>query len=280
MMKCRGQRNPWMGVFLIALGLAGWSAAAATNAPMIAAIRCAAVPPVIDGKLGDPAWNSADILTGFIVPVALDIARDPSEARIVFDEKRLYVGLKAYESSVNLMRDKGSTAFGSDNFELMLQPDPDNGTYYHIAVSALGNVYTAKERSPAWKPAMEVKTSIDKECWSAELSIPFADLGMTAPPAGAGHAIRLNVCRTDFANPGMDSKAAYFTPFSSFAILTDLNFHHPETWAEGIMTRGTEAPRMIANRSPAVNLLANPEFDLAVSNNPVAWSYESGSGDV
>ncbi|MDD4018503.1 MAG: hypothetical protein PHV28_11230 [Kiritimatiellae bacterium] len=37
---------------------------------------------------------------------------------------------------------------------------------------------------------------------------------------------------------------------------------------------------MIANRSPAVNLLANPEFDLAVSNNPVAWSYESGSGDV
>lgn len=279
-MSYQGQHKPWMGALLIALGVVGWSgdcgAVAVTNAPMIAALRYVAEAPVVDGKLSDPAWAKADILTGFIVPVALDSVQDQSEVRLVCDEKRLYVGLKAYESSINLMQGKGDTPFGSDNFELFIQPNLTSGTYYHMAVSATGNSYTAKERSSAWKPALEVKTGVEKKCWTAELSIPLADLGMSAPIAGAESKMRVNICRTDMANPGMNPKDARFTPFSSFAPLTDLNFHHPETWAEVIMTRGSEVPRMITNKSPTINLLTNPEFNFAVSNNPVAWACDSG----
>ena len=96
-----GRRLGWMG--LLMLTLAGQADAAGRGPALLTQIRFTAEPPVIDGRLDDPCWRRADTVTGFTVPVSLDLARDSSEVRILFDSERISIALKAYESSPKSM---------------------------------------------------------------------------------------------------------------------------------------------------------------------------------
>jgi len=270
-----GNRRSIIGTISVLLVLTCFAAqgyaAEQAGEPLIPTIRYVSAAPVMDGKLNDSAWEKADILTGFTVPGDMNIARDQSEARIVFDEKRIYIGLKAYESTTNLMVYKGKNVFDSESFEIFIQPDPGKDTYYQVAVSVGGDIYTGEMSSPAWKPDIEVKTALEGNAWTVELAVPFADMKMAAPPAGEEKKIRFNICRNDHAAPGDKSKWT-IESFSSFAPLEILNFGLPETWSDGIMTRTTGTPHTVVNKSPRINLLVNPEFDLAEDNHPVGWN--------
>ncbi len=254
------------------LMLAGWIVEAyaeeKTGEPGHSEIRFISSPPVIDGDLSDPCWKQADTLTGFTVPGNLDLARDQSEARIVFDGKRIYFALKAYEPYQESIFPKEGV-FSTESFEIFIQPDPAKETYYQIAVSLAGEIYAGKIMSK-WNPLIEVKTTIKDNFWTAELAVSFADMEMAVP--GEDKEIRFNVCRNDWTGP--DGKSRTTAGFSSFSLLEIADFHVPGVWSRGIMTLKKTEPQNIVNESPYKNLLKNPEFDLVDNDYPVDWISE------
>jgi len=253
---------------LLMLTLAGQADAAGRGPALLTQIRFTAEPPVIDGRLDDPCWRRADTVTGFTVPVSLDLARDSSEVRILFDSERISIALKAYESSPQSMSREGDV-FSTESFEIFIQPDPTQEVYYQVAVSVTGKVYTGRIKSK-WSPAIEVATSVEADFWAAELALPLADLGMPSPRADA--AIRLNICRNDWAAPG--GKRVGTAGYSSFSLLEIADFHVPEVWSTATMTRKQTAPRRVVNESPYRNLLENPEFDQTSNGRAAGWLSE------
>ncbi len=241
---------------------------------MVPEIRYSSGTPVIEGKENEAAWKNADVLTGFTEPKSLNIARDQSEVRVLFDDKNIYFNLKALESSKDPVEcKKDVNVFAADNFEIFIQPDVDSAVYYQIAVSPCGNTYAARNRSTAWTPEIKVKTDIGKGFWSANLSIPLSDLGISAPPMGKERKMRCNVARSDAT--GINGKAEA----SSLALLDIWDYHVGETWPEMLMVRNSStAPRMIANKSPLINLLVNPEFNFAENGKPVGWEINENEG--
>jgi len=134
-------------------------AAEPSTGTILPKIRYTSAPPYAHGRRVDSVWERADVLAGFTVFLSasapLNRALDPSEARVLFDDTRLYVDLRAHESSKEpVAREKGGNVFRSNNFEVFIKPDLEKDTYYQIAVSAAGDVYTARSRSTAWAPSL------------------------------------------------------------------------------------------------------------------------------
>ncbi|MFA5865688.1 MAG: sugar-binding protein [Phycisphaerae bacterium] len=266
------QKVKWFLVVLLTLLFVAQGSWAEEPAKSLAAsIRFVTIPPVIDGDLNDPVWRQSDLLTGFTVPGEMGLARDQSEVRLLYDNQRLYVGLTAYESTPSFIVRRANTVFNTDSFELFIQPDLDREDYYQAAVSVNGNVFTGRGQGSAWKTTIEIKTRQTSKSWTAELAIPLADLGLTAPSAGEVKNIRFNICRNDWARPGKHLVADY----SSFSVLETANFHIPAWWLNGQLTQKASAPRMIVNKPHQTNLLVNPEFDSEQDNYPTGWRIPS-----
>jgi len=56
--------------------------------------------PRLDGRLNDPAWARATVLTGFVQHEPFDgrAATERTEVRIVFDRHALYIGARLHDS--------------------------------------------------------------------------------------------------------------------------------------------------------------------------------------
>ncbi|HEY6740564.1 MAG TPA: hypothetical protein VI076_17110 [Actinopolymorphaceae bacterium] len=138
-------------------------------------------PPVLDGKLGDPAWKRARPLGGFLTPYALTPADGRHEIRVLYDAKNLYVGVR-YEDS-----DAGATVA---NVEVLLGVGTER---FEVSVPV-------KEVRPpysnSWGPATPVegarmKTGSDAKGVTVELAIPLAKLGVE--DVAEGSEWRINV---------------------------------------------------------------------------------------
>ena len=63
----------------------------------VAAARRAAEAPVIDGKLDDACWRKADVLGQFFKFTTVEPSKYATEARLAYDAKYLYVGLRCFD---------------------------------------------------------------------------------------------------------------------------------------------------------------------------------------
>src|SRR5262249_60434207 len=57
-------------------------------------------PPTIAGRLDDPAWAEARVFGAFLnnQPVEGEHPSERSELRVLFDDEKLYIGMKNYDS--------------------------------------------------------------------------------------------------------------------------------------------------------------------------------------
>ena len=101
-------------------------------------------PIIADGVLDEPIWemagNDADEFWEYF-PLDSIQARKQSQIRILYDDKNLYVGIKAYSSGKNyatqsLQRDfRGS---GSDSFSLVLDTFNDGTNAFLFGINPYG----------------------------------------------------------------------------------------------------------------------------------------------
>ncbi|MDP7163055.1 MAG: sugar-binding protein, partial [Phycisphaerae bacterium] len=161
-------------------------------------------PPVIDGRLSEPAWAQAEKAVGFSnynQPKVM--AADQTIGRILFDDQNLYVGIECLESRMDLLK-KDLKEMGKkfdyrmgEVVEVFVDGDAlGKMDYNHFLVGAngalLGSFYDAMQIAPM---PYRAAVSIAKDRFFAEFAIPLSMLHL-GPQTKTTWGFNLNRARS------------------------------------------------------------------------------------
>ncbi len=143
-------------------------------------------PIALDGKLDEPAWQSAGRATDFFqfFPFDTSFAKQQTEVRVTFDANFLYIGVTVFQPrstyiTRSLKRDFG--AGSSDVFGINIDPFKDRLNGFHFAttpygVQREGLIANGSDISFDWDNKWYVEVQNYDDRWTAEIAIPFKTL--------------------------------------------------------------------------------------------------------
>lgn len=166
-----------------------------------------AAAPVIDGNLDESIWESAEWATNFI-EVSPDENTDPSEQtkfKILYDQKNLYIALKALDSEPETITNRLSRrdGFVGDRINVLIDSYHDLKTGFLFTVTAAGVrgdefiTDNGNNIDASWNPIWSTKALINDEGWTAEMKIPLSQLRFSNDP---NQVWGLNIVRNYFKN--------------------------------------------------------------------------------
>ncbi len=180
---------------LILLGVVGLNAAVwaqnptaqAGPPPRLRALR-ASETIKIDGRLDEPAWAQADAATDFRQeePNEGQPATERTEIRILFDDRNLYIGIRAFDSDArhiqarDLTRD--SSLSNDDKVEILIDTYHDRRNAYRFAVNPFGTQQDAlitdegRDINRSWDAPWISEGRRDPAGWTVEMAIPLSNL--------------------------------------------------------------------------------------------------------
>ena len=156
--------------------------------------------PRIDGRLNDPAWQTAPVIDGFrmVEPRPGEAPSEKTEARVVYDSNSLYIGIYCYDSepdriSANSMAHDGGGGGGGGGYmgyghhgpsissddlvRILLDPFQDKRNAYVFYVNPKGarseGLAYAGSTSLNWDGIWDAESVRLEDGWSAEIRIPF-----------------------------------------------------------------------------------------------------------
>jgi hypothetical protein len=197
-------------VVAVAAVLAG----AAPERPVYEVLRVSE-PPVIDGRLDEPAWRTAPLVGPFVRNA--DGAPSPlvTEAWMLYDDEFLYIAFRLEDENIwATMTQRDDHLWHEEVVEVFIQPDPAHPAYVELEVNPLGtmlDIFLLDRRKPlpyaSWNSArlrwaVQVDGTVDGEPgdkgWTCEIALPHEDLPM-APhvPPRPGDRWRLNLYRVE-----------------------------------------------------------------------------------
>ncbi len=135
----------------------------------------------------DKAWQDTDVATDFFMVLPMDEgkANEPTEIRMAYDEKNLYVLATFYHSMKgdyyveSLRRD---FSFGkNDNFLLFMDPFNNQTTGFSFGANAYGaqwdgTMYNGGSVDLNWDSKWISETTRDDEKWVFEMALPFKSI--------------------------------------------------------------------------------------------------------
>lgn len=145
-------------------------------------------PITLDGKLDDPSWQSAvptsrffEVYPGNVAPPGLD-----TEARFLFDEQNIYIGVRAFDSNASAIRSnrtrRDQIAADQDHIEILLDPLNTGHTAIVLRTNPAGaltdGLFNADTGLRDLLPDFDfdARTSVDSAGWTAEFRIPLSTL--------------------------------------------------------------------------------------------------------
>ena len=150
--------------------------------------RVTSQAPEIDGKDADLIWQLAEVGTDFVQldPVENALPSQRTAFRILYDNKNLYVFIRAYDSEpqkIERRLARRDEIDDSDVVGILIDSYFDRRTCFHFAVNAAGvkrDIIHSGDRfenqNQSWNPVWEVAVSVDDSGWAAEMRIPFSQL--------------------------------------------------------------------------------------------------------
>ena len=143
-----------------------------------------AAPFDADGKRVEEVWKKADTCIRFVEVNTMDVALDQSEAQLLFDDSNIYASLVGFYDAKIEKGDRTKIRSASNNFELLVKIGA--GASFHAIADEFGRTYFAKDKnelndSGATAKVEKGKTPSGRGFWRANLTIPFAAFGATAP---------------------------------------------------------------------------------------------------
>jgi len=144
------------------------------------------LPPNIDGVLEDSVWDSVEWGSDFI-ELSPDENTPPSvqtKFKILYDQKHLYIALKAFDPAPETITNRLSRrdGFVGDRINILIDSYHDLRTAFLFTVTAAGvrgdEIITdnGDNIDASWDPIWTTKAVIDSDGWSAELKIPLSQL--------------------------------------------------------------------------------------------------------
>jgi hypothetical protein len=243
-------------------------------------------PPVIDGKLDDPAWKAAPWSEWFV-----DIEGDKKPApalrtrmKMLWDDDCLYIAAELEEPHVRATLTKhDSVIFHDNDFEVFLDPDGDNHVYAELELNALNTTWDLLLTKPykdggraldAWeitglRTAVHVDGSLNDprdrdRGWTVEIAWPWKglrELTRRPVPPRDGDQWRINFSRVEWDTDIVDGKYRKVPgrPEHNWVWSPQhvIDMHRPERW--GYVQFSTAEPGTAAYRpdpaGPARDLL-------------------------
>jgi hypothetical protein len=228
---------------VVLLGFApAWSAE--PPATREAVCRWAATPPAIDGKLGDPVWESAAVIEHF--PSFWKGADNgtTTRARLLWDNDALYFAATMTDAELKAFGTKRNDRLWlGDVFELFFKPSDGRPEFYEFQVNPKSVILelpfpkrdaTAFARLAAlppsgYKAAATLDGTLDQpgdrdHGWAVEGRIPWTAFAPTGGRPAAGSIWRFALCRYDYGPEGTEPV------LMSSAPLREPNFHRYEDY--------------------------------------------------
>ncbi len=140
-------------------------------------------PPVIDGRLDEPQWNSAAVAAPFYesnssVPIPKNLS---TQAMLAVDENALYIGFRCRAPHPDRLTAEQThrDAEGiwlDESVEIFLASPDAPERYAHFIINTRGTVYDELGLDRGWNTEIQASTRIDPEGWIAEIAIPWRSL--------------------------------------------------------------------------------------------------------
>ena len=142
--------------------------------------------PVLDGRDDDVVWRSALMIQDFVQmePSEAGPPAFPTSARVVYDERNLYVFVRAHDphpDSIVGRLSRRDVTTNSDVIGLVIDAYHDRRTGVMLTVNPAGVrtdnvVFLDNQTDFAWDGVWEAVTRVDSAGWTAEFRIPFSQL--------------------------------------------------------------------------------------------------------
>ncbi len=170
---------------------------------------------VADGKLDEPAWQTAEVLT-FADSMGRDVAvAFPTKLRLLYDDQNLYVAFESEDADVTERYQKrDDPIYEHESVEVFLMPNvraPELGPYLELQASPGGVIFDAsftgrrQGMDTSFDAGQTVGTVIDGTLnvpdrdrgWVSEWSVPFQKLRWLSAPPKPGDEWRMNAFRIE-----------------------------------------------------------------------------------
>jgi hypothetical protein len=197
--------------------------------------------PKLDGKLDDAAWAQAPSTGPFVNTMTGAPVEQKTEAKLLWDNKFLYVAFENQDSDVwSSLTKRDDKLWTQEADELMIDADGDGKTYVELQVAPNGNVFDTylpayrkyedsldpKKAQYSWNSKLQAKVAVDgtlnkredkDKGWTVELAIPLEDVkgldkdSKVKLPPSVGDKWRFNMFRMDMPQ-GKPQQAAGWSP--------------------------------------------------------------------
>ncbi len=247
--------------------------------PSLVVPRCE-TPIKSDGRLDEAAWQkAASARLAYLLAAKGAPPRQEAEALLTYDDSCLHIAFRCKEPNPAGMKrtqkTRGGNVWEDDCVEVFLSPEPAHGDaraaapYFHFAANSLG-IMAQTRRLPAqrwftqwhdsgakdegltkWDPRWSVKAVVGVNEWTAEIALPFSEIGRTP---GFGETWTANFCRERKVEGDENSCWAYVDGGS---------FHSPAEFGRIIFGGGeVRKPAILAARprkTPQPNVFPRPQ---------------------
>jgi len=172
--------------FVLGCCAAVFSAAPPPSEPRVE-VPLAKSPPRIDGRLDDPCWRDAAVITNFtqVLPYEGASPSEPTEIRLLYDENNLYIAVRCRDSEPDkilaktLQHDSFLSADDTVEFVFDTFHRKREGYFFRFnpaGARSEGLIENFDSYNPLWDAVWVVKARINSEGWAAEVRIPSKSL--------------------------------------------------------------------------------------------------------
>jgi hypothetical protein len=182
--------------------------------------RPAAKQPLLDGKLDEPLWTTAEALplgvakgplpVGPFRMMATEQSNDETPVttavRLVYDQQFLYLAVQcpkvdggAYRPD-DRPRPRDADLSAHDRVTLRFDADRDYASHFELVVDHRGWTAESNWGDSTWSPSWYVAAAADDATWTIEAAIPLAELTTAAPSSKQvwALAVRRTIPRVGF----------------------------------------------------------------------------------
>ncbi|MDP2984907.1 MAG: sugar-binding protein [Candidatus Latescibacter sp.] len=235
-------------------------------------VKRAPGPIVLDGKLNDPGWAEAPLTDKFIIYYNGNAAVYSTQAKMLWDNKYLYVGFinadKDVWAKTVVWTDPKYCLCSEEVVEVFIDPDGDGLNYLEAEINpfkAVMDLQLNKEISKGgtlnynfsyqdlkigitFQGTFNDSTDVDTG-WVAELAFPFAEIAQWAPtmnfPPKSGDMWRLNLYRYNYDRVNIKN------PELSAWTQTDKarGFHAPDRFSRVFFSSEVSGTPTLVNRT-------------------------------
>lgn len=239
--------------------------------PVMHAVRISGDEITLDGFLDDPAWLLAPVATGFTQRYPKDggSPTQRTEARILYTDKEIYVGIMAYDTApdsviASLFRRDGNET--SDWVYVSFDSYNDKRTAFTFGVNPRGVQkdilsFDDNNQDLLWDAVWDAEAKILDNGWSVEMRIPLSQLRFSSKDQTQTWRVNFqrSIARTNESNfwsPTAQSESGIVSKFGRLEGISDLSKPRRLEVTPYVSSKLTRAPERVGDPYYSANEIA------------------------